>query len=96
MSNTTDMTDTVNIVVAPGFGSPWEGTFKQRLSEPLIAALLAKNDPAATKCLKKMGLTDTDPSELAVVAVRRGVRFMISEYDGAEGILTEADLPHRV
>ena len=96
MSNTTGTTDTISIVVAPGFGSPWEGTFKQRLSAPLIAALLADDDVAATKCLKKMGITDTDPSELAVVAVKRGVRFMISEYDGAESILTEADLPHRV
>jgi hypothetical protein len=93
MSNTADI---VNIVLAPGFGSPWEGTFKQRFDAALIAALLADDEVRAAKCLKKMGLTDTLPSELAVVTVNRGVRFMISEYDGAESILTEGDLPHRV
>jgi hypothetical protein len=93
MSNTAD---TVNIVVAPGFGSPWEGTFEQRFDGPLIAALIARDEVAAGKRLKKLWIIDTFPSELAVVRVKRGVRFMIREYDGAESILTEEDLPHRV
>jgi hypothetical protein len=99
------------IILSPGFGSPFYGTFKQRFDGELIAlleergALVSgeKGNPAKRKDidarlkirLDKLKIHN-EPSNLAIVELASGTRFRIEEYDGGEYVITEKDLIHVV
>jgi hypothetical protein len=96
-------------IISPGFGAPFYGRFKQRFDKELIALLEergalvsgAKGNPQKRKDidarltarLAKLNISN-QPSDLAIVELASGTRFMINEYDGAEYVITQKELCH--
>lgn len=98
-------------IISPGFGSPFYGTFKQRFDKELIALLeerrslvsgekgnptKRKDIDARLKARLDQLIISNQPSDLAIVELASGTRFMIDEYDGAEYMITEKELCHVV
>lgn len=95
------------LILSPGFGAPFNGTFKQRFDQELIALLEErrnlvpgeKGNPAKRKDIDarlkarmvKMKINN-DPNDLSIVELASGTRFRIEEYDGGEYVITEKDL----
>lgn len=98
-------------IISPGFGSPFYGTFKQRFDKELIALLEERDNlvsgekgnptkrkdiDARLKARLDQLIISNQPSDLAIVELASGTRFMIDEYDGAEYMITEKELCHVV
>lgn len=95
------------LILSPGFGAPFYGTFKERFDKELIVLLEErlnlvpgeKGNPAKRKDIDvrlkarmvKLNIHN-DPQDLQIVELASGTRFRIEEYDGGEYVITEKDL----
>ena len=96
-------------IISTGFGADWQGTFEDRFDSELISTLEKLRDivpgcignpqkRAALEIQLKDRMTalgfECDICDMHITKLKKGTRFMIEAYDGAEYIITEEELIH--
>ena len=96
-------------IISTGYGSEWPGTFEDRFDSELISTLEKLRDivpgcignpqkrAALEMQLKDRMITlgfECEISDMHVTKLKKGTRFMIAQYDGAEYIISIEKLIH--
>ena len=96
-------------IISTGYGADWRGTFQDRFDSELIKTLekLNRISPERIGNTEKRSTLEKQLydrmttlgfecaiDDMHIAKIKKGTRFKICEYDGAEYIITEEQLIH--
>lgn len=91
----------VAVLTSPGYGagwSTWNGSKEILVFHPLLVAMVESGKSAEITSdwiTENLGISDVyvgGAEDLCISWIEEGKKFLITEYDGAESVVTEDDL----